>query len=478
MNPVPAGADISSVWIVPGGGALWPNSAWGDSVESPTPIWGGILGFRLSPAIALEGRASFANASTESNSRYGGSDVSLDHYEANLTWFLSKESMFSPYLTLGAGAVSRSIDAWAGPESTTVTGDQSDFEWNVGAGFRIGLASRISIRLDAREVFYPVVDVVTLTEESKGNFEVFGGLSFGFGGKQPDADMDGVQNSKDRCPDTPRGALVDANGCPLDGDGDGVFDGLDQCDNTPKGATVDANGCPTDSDKDGVFNGIDKCPDTPAGATVDLSGCPMDSDNDKVYDGLDKCPVTPAGCLVDATGCQTDADKDGVCDGIDKCPNTPATVRVDKTGCPIEVSVRETELLDTGLIRIQDINFDIGKAAIQAASFPILDDVGNILSKWPQLRIEIGGYTDNTGSEAFNQKLSEARADSVRSYLLTHFPNLQPDQLAAKGYGESNPIAPNTTALGRAKNRRVEFKVLNKEALQKIKEEKQMVPKE
>ncbi len=115
--------------------------------------------------------------------------------------------------------------------------------------------------------------------------------------------MDGVPNYLDNCPDTPRGATVDASGCPMDSDGDGVYDGLDQCPNTPAGATVDSRGCPTDSDGDGVYDGIDQCPNTPRGATVDATGCPMDSDEDGVYDGIDQCPGTPLGAVVDERGC-------------------------------------------------------------------------------------------------------------------------------------------------------------------------------
>jgi len=468
-----ARADISKVWLVPGAGAVWPNSAWGDSVESPTLLYGGILGFSLSPAIALEFRGSITEPEIDSNSQYlTGGNLTLNHVEGNLTWFLTKRSMFAPYLTLGAGTIHEAYEIQNVDQST------DEFAWNFGGGFRIGLASRISIRLDGRGIFYPVWDIVSQEDVTKSNFEAFGGLSFGFGGKQPDADMDGVQNHKDKCPDTPRGALVDANGCPLDGDGDGVFDGLDQCANTPKGATVDASGCPSDSDKDGVLNGIDTCPDTPAGATVDLSGCPSDSDKDGVVLGIDQCPSTPIGCTVDAKGCQTDSDGDGVCDGLDKCPSTPTTVQVDKAGCPIEVTVGETELLETGLIRIQDVNFDTGKATIKPASYPRLDEIGTIMSKWSTLRIEIGGYTDNTGSEALNQKLSEERAKAVLDYILGKFPGIQPDQHTSVGYGESKPIESNATATGRAKNRRVEFKVLNTEALKQIREEKQMVPKE
>lgn len=88
-----------------------------------------------------------------------------------------------------------------------------------------------------------------------------------------DSDGDGVLDDRDRCPGTPAGAQVDADGCPLDSDGDGVYDGLDQCPNTPQGATVDAQGCPLDSDGDGVYDGLDACPDTPSGAKVDSRGC-------------------------------------------------------------------------------------------------------------------------------------------------------------------------------------------------------------
>jgi outer membrane protein OmpA-like peptidoglycan-associated protein len=148
------------------------------------------------------------------------------------------------------------------------------------------------------------------------------------------------------------------------------------------------------------------------------------------------------------------------------------------TGCPIQVSIRETEMLETGMIRLQDINFDTGKAVIKKESYKILDEVGNILLRWPQLRIEIGGHTDSRGSDATNQKLSQARAKAVLDYLAGKFPELHEDQFTTKGYGESQPIATNSTALGMSKNRRVEFKVLNTEALKKETQKQQFAPKE
>jgi OmpA-OmpF porin, OOP family len=292
-----------------------------------------------------------------------------------------------------------------------------------------------------------------------------------------DSDADGVPDRKDKCPATPAGASVDATGCPTDADGDGVFDGLDQCANTPKGARVDAKGCPTDADGDGVFDGLDQCADTPRGATVDAKGCPTDTDGDGVVDGLDQCPNTPQGAKVDAKGCPTDEDGDGVVDGLDKCPGTPAGLKVDATGCPIEVTEKETELLDTGMIRLQDVNFETGKADLLPESYPALDVVGTVLGKWPELKIEVGGHTDSRGSAAYNQKLSEARAKAVVDYLTQKFPNLQAGQFTSVGYGESKPVAPNTNPLNMAKNRRVEFKVLNRDVLKRETERRRQVPK-
>jgi len=158
-------------------------------------------------------------------------------------------------------------------------------------------------------------------------------------------------------------------------------------------------------------------------------------------------------------------------DGLDQCPNTPAGLKVDPNGCPIEVSEKETQLLDTGMIRLQDINFDIGKAVIKPESFPLLDEVAAILLQYPTLTIEIGGHTDATGSKAKNLKLSEDRAKAVLGYLMQRYPTLDGSNFTAVGYGSEAPVASNGTALGRAKNRRVEFRVTNAEVL-KIEREK------
>jgi hypothetical protein len=149
-----------------------------------------------------------------------------------------------------------------------------------------------------------------------------------------DEDGDGVKNRHDRCRGTPRGATVDADGCPGDSDRDGVLNGLDRCPTTPQGLPVDASGCAADADGDGVPDTSDSCTGTPRGAVVDEWGCPRDSDGDGSPNGLDQCAGTPAGAVVDPRGCPRDADGDGVYDGIDRCPETPGGTFVDERGCP------------------------------------------------------------------------------------------------------------------------------------------------
>ena len=315
-----------------------------------------------------------------------------------------------------------------------------------------------------------------------------------------DSDGDGVPDGIDKCPNTPAGAHVDATGCPADSDGDGVPDSIDQCPNTPTGVHVDAKGCPVDSDGDGVPDGIDQCPGTPPGVTVDGTGCPLDSDKDGVPDGLDKCPNTPPGATVDTNGCPLDSDLDGVPDGLDKCPNTPPGTKVDATGCPLPVeavaqpapaapapippaapgkcppappgskvdangcmilfapdSVRPAApgapprptLILTG------VNFESGRSVLTRDSYLVLDAVAASLRANPEISIEVAGYTDSTGRKFINFRLSQARAAAVRFYLARK--GVPPTRMVAKGYGASGYIAPNSTAAGRAQNRRVEL---------------------
>jgi len=368
----------------------------------------------------------------------GGRNVDFWHVSGNLMVTPFQGRYGGPFLFGGYG--------WSQAKPSAGAEKLKFGTIELGGGVRFWLTDAIGLRLEAR-------DITQVAKEPKieatYNHLVFGGgIELALGATPRDTDGDGVPDRKDKCPDTPKGATVDAAGCQHDTDGDGVLDGLDKCPGTPKGAVVDASGCPLDADGDGVFDGLDKCPDTPKGATVDATGCPKDSDGDGVLDGLDKCPDTPAGAKVDATG------------------------------CPIEIMERETELLDTGMIRLQNVNFETAKWDILPDSYAVLDIVGQVLSKWPELKLEIGGHTDFRGSNKYNQKLSENRAQSVLTYLLQKFPALKAEQFTVKGYGESSPIAPNTNELGMAKNRRVEFVVQNKDVLKRESERRRLLQKD
>ena len=445
-----------------------------DSLDD-APVFGGRLGYMLGGRVLLEAGGMFSSAKEVRADGSSGEDVSVLNISGSLSSQVSPDSKLG-HLYLGVGGGYNRYD------SNAATDDVHFGTFDAFAGWMAPLGSAVGLRLEARNILnlpYPRPNhrLDDLTSANKADQQYLAGLTFGWGGKPADTDGDGVNDKKDKCPDTPRGATVNADGCPTDSDGDGVWDGIDQCIGTPKGATVDAKGCPTDSDGDGVYDGLDQCASTPSGATVDAKGCPSDSDGDGVMDGLDQCANTPKGATVDEKGCPKDSDGDGVPDGIDTCPDTPSGLRVDATGCPIEVTEKETELLDTGMIRLQNVNFETGQATILQESYGALDEVGVILTKWPQLKVEIGGHTDSRGSVAFNQTLSEARANAVRDYLVGRFKGLAVDQITAKGYGEMRPIVKNTSALNMAKNRRVEFKVLNRDVLKKEIERRKMLQK-
>jgi len=213
-----------------------------------------------------------------------------------------------------------------------------------------------------------------------------------------------------------------------------------------------------DSDGDSVADAADQCPDTPSGVKVDARGCPLDSDGDGVADHLDHCPATPAGVAVDAKGCPLDSDGDGVLDSIDSCPGTPAGTPVDAKGCPKPKATKSAQVTAAGTWVYEDIRFASGKAELTAGSTPVLREIAAALKANPRLKVEIQGHTDNRGSLALNERLSQQRAEAVRAYLIDQ--GIAPERLIARGYGPHQPIAGNDTAVGRARNRRVELKPL------------------
>jgi outer membrane protein OmpA-like peptidoglycan-associated protein len=488
MAPMAAkAAEGTSHWyIAPYGGwtqfdekfSTWLGANPAFEVEDAFNV-GGRLGYRWWNGVGIELAGGWTPSTFERSTPAATSDLTFIHGSGNIFYQPTLGPAGGPFLSAGFGMVRTTLTDDDPAAGLAFFGTEKEVDQGVvdlAAGWHIPIGDVVGVRLEARNLLWVPKDK---WEAATNNYLIFGGaLAFNFGGGKPaDTDGDGVPDKKDGCPDTPAGATVDASGCPSDADKDGVLDGLDQCANTPGGARVDARGCPTDADGDGVFDGIDQCADTPRGATVTAQGCPSDSDKDGVFDGIDLCANTPSGATVDATGCPKDGDGDGVLDGLDKCPGTAAGARVDVDGCPIEVTEKETELLDTGMIRLQNINFETGKADIAADSYPTLDIVGQLLTRWPELQIEIGGHTDSRGTAKLNQDLSERRAQAVKDYLVGKFPGLKGEQYTAKGYGEDKPIAPNNNPTNMAKNRRVEFTVLNRDVLRKEVERRKTLQK-
>ena len=143
-----------------------------------------------------------------------------------------------------------------------------------------------------------------------------------------------------------------------------------------------------------------------------------------------------------------DSDGDGVVDDHDKCPDTPAGSRVDGDGCPFDK-----------VINLKGVTFEFNKTRLRPDAQTILDWATGILKKYPDMKVEIAGHTDNVGSDEYNQKLSEGRAESVKGYFVEH--GVPDTQLSVKGYGEAEPIADNASEDGRERNRRVELRILN-----------------
>lgn len=392
------------------------------------PIVGLRLGYHIIPQLIAE----IGGGYLPIKSTKGGNNTGFK-YDFDL-YFHFLKSDWSPFLGLGGGAY-----------LTTKGGDlggDNDIQGHASLGLRGLVHPNLAIRLEVRDY------LVDAYGDWKGNnLEFTGGLDiYPFGKKKEaappsDRDGDGVPDVDDACPDNPGPAEL--KGCP-DRDKDGVADHLDKCPDEPGDPAH--QGCPPpppDKDGDGVPDADDLCPDTPG--KPEFQGC-LDTDGDGVYDHEDRCPEE-AG-LKELKGCP-DRDGDGVADIDDKCPDKPGLP--DHDGC-----VPEAVAKFTGTIK--GINFATGSDRILPNSYAVLNDAVKVLQDYPTLRLQIDGHTDDRGNDDMNQKLSEARAASVKAYLVSK--GVDESRLATTGYGESKPIEDNKTAFGRAANRRIEFSIM------------------
>lgn len=307
-------------------------------------------------------------------------------------------------------------------------------------------------------------------------WQAFLGITFTPKVTSSDLDRDGIPDWLDAEMNPLPGYPRDQYGQPLDTDMDGVPDGIDREPTTIRGAVVDEFGVALDDDGDGVPNGIDRETRTPEGAWVDALGVAYDTDRDGVPDGIDEEPTSPWGALVDKRGVARDSDGDGVPDGVDLEANSPAGALVDAWGRSLTQAPAATQyagatsvehlLPDVSIMRLSDVHFTLGRADIRPEDYSTLDIVGQTLSKYPMLVVLIEGHADSTGSVKRNEELSYERARAVRDYLTKKFPALNRSNFTIAALGERDPLTSNTTEEGRIQNRRVEFKVLNREVLQ------------
>ena len=334
--------------------------------------------------------------------------------DANLNFKLLTDNYFLvPYITTGLGA-------------SMYNGKNFSAYFPIGAGLQFNLGAETFLHIQYR-------DNVSVTDLHTDNF------AYNLGFVSPLQDKAEPKIVTAPPPPAPPEVIEEK-----DTDKDGIVDSKDKCPTVAGLAKY--NGCPIpDSDKDGINDEEDQCP-TVAGIAK-YKGCPIpDADNDGVNDEEDKCPSI-AG-LARYKGCPIpDTDNDGVNDEEDKCPNTPGPK--SNNGCP-ELKQYNFEA--------KNIQFATSSAAFTKAASAELNKLAEILKVHAEIKkVNIEGHTDNTGKADKNLALSQKRVDAVKVYLVKK--GVDAARLSVTALGDTKPAADNATPVGRAANRRVEFKV-------------------
>lgn len=467
--------------------------------------FGGVsFGRWLNPSLNLTVQGTYgAFGYSNKVQNYAGHKIDFDllfSLKFNNGVFLPKAHPIEPFLMAGIGTA-----GYRGSEIPYVTREGyrvNDIIIPLGAGVKYQVNERWAIQYyflykltdhDVRDRYVPHA-------ETNGQQDHYGqqnlGLIYVLGKIIPDGDVDGVPDKRDMCPYTPPGVPVDSLGCPFDTDKDGVYDYADKCagivgkasaagcpdkdedgvsdkedlcpdirgrsgmqgcpdadddkvtdkeDACPdKAGVLKFKGCP-DSDQDGIQDSEDDCPYRAGAAS--LKGCP-DMDEDFVPDHLDNCPGLPG--TQDTKGCP-DRDGDGLHDLVDRCPDKLG--KKEYRGCP-ELPTEVKSILDNALRGVQ---FETGKAVLKSESFPILNQVVDLMNNNPEYLLILEGHTDNSGDREKNKSLSQWRAEAVKIYL--GLKGISESRISANGYGSEKPVGDNATAEGRALNRRVEFKI-------------------
>ena len=353
-----------------------------------------------------------------------GQDDRIKAYRfmANVWYDIGTGTNFSPYIGGGIGLQRSELELGTSRTSNA-------FAYQLGAGLNWWFTKKTSLSLDYRFASSkPSFDLGSGSslEQKLDNHQIGLGLKYLFKGEFP--------SSAPAAEEAPAPAAVVQV---QDSDGDGVIDDLDKCPGTPAGTPVDANGCPSkDSDGDGVTDDKDKCPNTPAGQKVGADGCPLDSDGDGIPDDVDECPNSPAGAKVLPNGCALKGD----------CHKPKPGEPVDENGCGLNKN-----------FLLKGVKFEFDSDRLTPESKEILNGVAETLKAYPEVNVEVSGHTDYVGTDAYNLALSEHRANAVKTYLEGR--GVEGKRMMPVGYGKTVPIDTNDSEEGRENNRRVEFKV-------------------
>ncbi len=259
--------------------------------------------------------------------------------------------------------------------------------------------------------------------------------SYKFKKKVKDKDKDGVLDEEDECPTIP--GLVSLKGCP-DKDGDGIIDSKDEC--PERFGLLINNGCP-DMDSDGVIDRNDTCPEIPGLAKFD--GCP-DTDGDGLQDKLDDCPEE-YGPIINR--------------GCPKSPGKDTVYIIKYRTDTVYLTANEQREFVSLQQKFANIQFEFNKHTLLRSSEIILDEAYIYLQRKSGLMIELIGHTDDVADDDYNMTLSKKRVKSVQRYLVKK--GISKSRIKISWKGESEPLINSKTSEARAKNRRVELKIMN-----------------
>ena len=402
--------------------------------------WGGTKDLNILPAVTKLSVARYIGAGFSAEIEgslnkikegFDGYSEDKSFWNANLQakyalrrLFTTESGWFDPYIKVGGGYTAY---------ESRFDDKEGGFKALAGGGINFWFTDHLGVNLQTGYHH-------GFQKNGTDYFQHSAGIVIKFGSK--DTDKDGIPDNKDACPEV--AGLKEFNGCP-DTDGDGIPDKDDACPQV-KGLK-EFNGCP-DTDGDGIPDKDDACPEV--AGPKQFNGCP-DTDGDGIADKDDKCPDV-AGPAENA-GCPwPDTDGDGVLDKDDLCPEVAGPA--SNKGCP-EPDEKEQKQLNQ---YAKTILFDTGKATIKFQSAEVLNQILNVLKKYPNSRFRIEGHTDSVGKKAKNMILSQNRADAVKVYLIQG--GIDASRLESQGFGPEKPVADNKTKAGREQNRRVEINLV------------------